>query len=64
MIGQLHRLCLQCGAAADPSPGYTLHGCRRLDQMAPAHRSIGDASVQAAIQEAEALLSEVRTLSV
>ncbi|KAI3429831.1 hypothetical protein D9Q98_010144 [Chlorella vulgaris] len=35
---------------------------RRLDQMSPAHRSVSDASVQAAIREAEALLSEVRAL--
>jgi hypothetical protein len=30
--------------------------------MSPAHRSVSDASVQAAIREAEALLSEVRAL--
>lgn len=32
--------------------------------MAPSHRTVGDASVQAAIREAEALLADVRALSV
>ncbi|KAL4437359.1 hypothetical protein ABPG75_004498 [Micractinium tetrahymenae] len=37
---------------------------RRLEQMAPEHRSVGDLGVQAALQEAEGLLAEVRALSV
>ncbi|EFN59842.1 hypothetical protein CHLNCDRAFT_49694 [Chlorella variabilis] len=36
----------------------------RLEQMAPSHRAVGDATVQAAIREAEALLLEVRALNV
>jgi hypothetical protein len=32
--------------------------------MAPAHRSVGDTAVQAAIREAETLLAEVQALSV
>ena len=32
--------------------------------MAPSHRAVGDATVQAAIREAEALLLEVRALNV
>jgi len=32
--------------------------------MAPSHRAVGDANVQAAIREAEALLAEVKTLPV
>ena len=31
--------------------------------MAPAHRSVGDAAVQAAVREAEVLLAEVQALS-
>lgn len=36
----------------------------RLEQMAPSHKAIGDAAVQAAIREAEALLVEVQALSI
>lgn len=32
--------------------------------MAPAHKAVGDAQVQAAIREAEALLEDVRGLDV
>jgi hypothetical protein len=32
--------------------------------MAPSHRAVGDASVQEAIREAEALLADVRALNV
>lgn len=37
---------------------------RRLEQMTPEHRTVGDVGVQTALQEAEALLAEVRALSV
>lgn len=32
--------------------------------MTPEHRTVGDVGVQTALQEAEALLAEVRALSV
>ncbi|KAL4429817.1 hypothetical protein ABPG77_010934 [Micractinium sp. CCAP 211/92] len=37
---------------------------RRLEQMTPEHRTVGDVGVQTALQEAEALLAEVRALTV
>lgn len=37
---------------------------RRLEQMAPAHREVGDAAVQAAMREAESLLVEVYAFTV
>lgn len=71
MVGRPRRCLLPCcspAVAAAPTctlavPPLPLVG-RRLSQMAPAHKKVGDAQVQAAIREAEALLEDVRGLDI
>lgn len=56
--------CLRPADCRCPRPPLPCASHRRLEQMAPRHKAIGDAAVQAAIRGAEVLLVEVQALSI